>query len=116
MAATRQVGNWPHPNARQRQVDDQLLIAVAQRLGAGFAILLDEAKDKGAATRFADKLPVALAAGFNLEGHQLFTTASVGIALGRPGYVDPGELLRDAETAAHNATRRGGGFCRVSRR
>jgi diguanylate cyclase (GGDEF)-like protein len=101
---------------------DQLLIAVAQRLGAGlrpgdtvarvggesFAILLDEAKDEGAAARFADKLQGALAAGFNLDGHELFTTASAGIALGRPGYVDPRDILRDAETAAHDAMRRGG--------
>ncbi len=103
-------------------VGDQLLIAVAQRLGAGlhpadtlarvggesFAILLDAAQDEGVATRLAEQLQRALAAGFNLEGHQLFTTASVGIALGRPGYADPADLLRDAETAAHNAERRGG--------
>ncbi|MDO8778704.1 MAG: bifunctional diguanylate cyclase/phosphodiesterase, partial [Burkholderiaceae bacterium] len=101
---------------------DQLLIAVAQRLGASlrpadtvarvggdsFAILLDEAKDADAAERFADKLQAALAAGFDLEGHELFSTASVGIALGQSGYVDPRDLLRDAETATHNAVRRGG--------
>uniref|UniRef100_A0ABX1PQ20 EAL domain-containing protein n=1 Tax=Aromatoleum anaerobium TaxID=182180 RepID=A0ABX1PQ20_9RHOO len=101
---------------------DQLLIAVAQRLGAGlrasdtlarvgsesFAILLDEANDVGEATRFADKLQSELAAGHNVDGHQLFTTASVGIVLGHPGYADPRDLLRDAETAAHDAMRRGG--------
>ncbi|MBI2307460.1 MAG: EAL domain-containing protein [Rhodocyclales bacterium] len=103
-------------------VGDQLLIAVAQRLGSmlrpgdtlarvggqSFAILLDEARDAAEARRFADQLQGELASGFNIEGHALFTTASVGIALGRPGYVDPGEVLRDAETAAHNAMRRGG--------
>ncbi|HET6718801.1 MAG TPA: diguanylate cyclase, partial [Rhodocyclaceae bacterium] len=100
---------------------DQLLIAVAQRLGAGlragdtvarvggksFAILLDEVNDDDEATRFGDQLQQTLAAGFKLDGHQLFTTASVGIALGRPGYADPEALLRDAETAAHNAEQRG---------
>lgn len=103
-------------------VGDQLLIVVAQRLGAclrpsdtvarvggeRFAILLDEAKDVEEAARFADKLQGALAVGFNVEGHELFTTASVGIALGRPSYLDPGDLLRDAEAAAHDAVRRGG--------
>lgn len=101
---------------------DQLLIAVAQRLGTGvrpgdtvarvsgesFAILLDAAQDADEAARFATKLQGVLASGFNLEGHELFTTASVGIAIGHPAYVDPGDLLRDAETAAHNAMRRGG--------
>lgn len=101
---------------------DQLLIAIAQRLGTGqrpgdtiarvggesFAILLDETKDAGVATRYAEQLQAALAVGFNLEGHELFTTASIGIVLGHSGYVDAGELLRDAETASHNAERRGG--------
>ncbi|HSG23127.1 MAG TPA: EAL domain-containing protein, partial [Azonexus sp.] len=101
---------------------DQLLIVVAQRLGSGlrpgdtvahidgenFAILLDEATDADEAARFANQMQVMLAAAFNLDGHELFTTASIGIALGRRDYLDPGDLLRDAETAAHTAERRGG--------
>ncbi|MFZ3081377.1 EAL domain-containing protein [Rhodoferax ferrireducens] len=101
---------------------DQLLIAIAQRLSSGlrpgdtiariggesFAILLDETKDAEVAARYAEQLQSALAVGFNLEGHELFTTASIGIVLGHSGYVDAGELLRDAETASHNAERRGG--------
>jgi len=101
---------------------DELLIAVAQRLGAGlrpgdtiarvggesFAILLDEANDTGEAARFADRLQGELAAGFNIEGHELFTSASVGIALGHRGYAAPRDILRDAEIAAHNGVRRGG--------
>jgi diguanylate cyclase (GGDEF)-like protein len=103
-------------------VGNELLIAVAQRLGTGlrpadtlarvggesFAILLDEVQESVTASRMAEQLQSALVAGFNLEGQQLFSTASVGIALGRPGYADPADLLRDAETAAHNAARRGG--------
>jgi diguanylate cyclase (GGDEF)-like protein len=101
---------------------DELLIAVAACLGAGlrpgdtaarlggenFAILLDETGDVAEAVRFAERLQNELAAGFNVDGHALFTSASVGIALGRPDYADPGDILRDAETAAHNAVRRGG--------
>ena len=103
-------------------VGDQLLIAVAQRLtdrlgpgdtlarvgGDSFAVLLDAAQDADEAERFADKLQAVLAAGFNVDGHHLFTTASVGIALGRPDYADPGDILRDAETVTHDAMRRGG--------
>ncbi len=103
-------------------VGDQLLIAVAQRLadrlgpgdtlarvgGESFAVLLDAARDADEAVRFADKLQSVLATGFNVDGHQLFTTASVGIALGRPDYTDPGDILRDAETVTHDAMRRGG--------
>ena len=104
-------------------VGDQLLTAVAQRLasrlgpgdtlarvgGESFAVLLDAAQDGDEAARFADKLQAVLAAGFNVDGHELFTTASVGIALGRPeDYAEPGDILRDAETVTHDAMRRGG--------
>ncbi len=103
-------------------IGDQLLIAVAQRLadrlgpgatlarvgGESFAVLLDAAQDADEAARFADKLQNVLAAGFNVDGHELFTTASVGIALSRPDYADPGDILRDAETVTHDAMRRGG--------
>ncbi len=101
---------------------DALLVAVARCLGAGlrpgdtaarlggenFAILLDESGEVAEAVRFAERLQSALAAGFNVDGQALFTSASVGIALGRPDYADPADILRDAETAAHNAVRRGG--------
>jgi diguanylate cyclase (GGDEF)-like protein len=103
-------------------VGDQLLIAVAQRLGGGlhpadtlarignesFAILLDEAQDASAATTCANQLQAALVTGFNLDGHELFSTASIGIVFGWQGYNDPRDCLRDAETATHNAERRGG--------
>ncbi|HJV26814.1 MAG TPA: EAL domain-containing protein [Aromatoleum sp.] len=101
---------------------DQMLVAVAQSLapslraidtiarmpGESFAILLDEANDIGEAIRFADRIHNDLAAGFNIEGHRLFTSASIGIALGHPGYASAEEVLRDAETAAHGASQRGG--------
>ena len=101
---------------------DEALIAVARCLAAGlrpgdsaarlagenFAILLDETGEVAEAVRFAERLQNELAAGFNVDGQALFTSASVGIALGRPDYADPADILRDAETAAHNAARRGG--------
>ncbi|SDI23138.1 diguanylate cyclase (GGDEF) domain-containing protein [Pseudomonas benzenivorans] len=102
---------------------DELLIAVAQRLGSDlgpgvtlahlhgqdFAILLDEVQDASEATRFADQQHEALAAGFNVEGRELFSTASIGvIAVARAAYADPNDVLRDAETASHRALEKGG--------
>ena len=44
---------------------------------------------------------------FRLDGHEVFTTASIGIALGGPGYRRPEDLLRDADTAMYDAKGRG---------
>ncbi|NMG17125.1 EAL domain-containing protein [Aromatoleum bremense] len=101
---------------------DQLLIGVAQRLGAclragdtiahlgdeQFAILLDDVRDAAEVAQFVVTLQGALATGFNLEGQAAFTPGSIGVAFGRPTYVDPADLLRDAETACHRAVARGG--------
>jgi EAL domain-containing protein (putative c-di-GMP-specific phosphodiesterase class I) len=40
---------------------------------------------------------------FDLEGHEVFTTASIGIAMGANGYDRPEEVLRDADTAMYRA-------------
>ncbi|MBI2385763.1 MAG: EAL domain-containing protein [Elusimicrobia bacterium] len=101
---------------------DELLIAVARRLGdalylgdtlarvgdASFAVLLEASKDADEAVRFSDKLQDALSAGFRVDGKEVFTAVSIGIAHGRPSYAGASDLLRDAETAAHTALRLGG--------
>ncbi len=105
---------------------DQLLIATARRLesclrstdavarlseghtvarlgGDEFTILLDHIKHIADATRVADRLQKELALPFNLNGQEVFTTASIGIAVSATGYVRPEELLRDADTAMYRA-------------
>lgn len=98
-------------------IGDQLLIAIAQRLKAGlsfgdtvarlggdeFAILLEDIKDVGGATRVADQIQKALRRPFNLNGQEVFITASIGITLSTTGYDRPEDLLRDAETAMYRA-------------
>jgi diguanylate cyclase (GGDEF)-like protein len=96
---------------------DELLIRIGQRLGTclrtgdtvarlggdEFAILLDDVKDAGDATRVADRIETELASPFMLEGHEVFTSASIGIALSTPSYARPEEVLRDADTAMYRA-------------
>jgi len=105
---------------------DQLLIATARRLesclrstdavarlgegytvarlgGDEFTILLDHIKHLTDATRVADRLQKELALPFNLNGQEVFTTVSIGIAVSATGYVQPEELLRDADTAMYRA-------------
>ncbi len=109
---------------------DQLLIALARRLetclrvsdtvarigevpamarlgGDEFTILLDEIKNVSDATCVAERLQQHLTTPFMLAGQEVFTTASIGIALSATGYHRPEDILRDAETAMYRAKTHG---------
>jgi diguanylate cyclase (GGDEF)-like protein/PAS domain S-box-containing protein len=96
---------------------DDLLVAIARRLercvrqgdtvarlgGDEFAVLLDDVKDIRDATRVADRILSALSLPFDLAGHDVYTAASIGIALSTGGYEVPEDILRDADTAMYRA-------------
>ena len=98
-------------------IGDRLLIEIARRLetclrsgdtvarlgGDEFAILLESIRDVGDATNVAKRIHKALVPPFNLGGHEVFTTFSIGIALSSMGYDHPETLLRDADTAMYRA-------------
>jgi diguanylate cyclase (GGDEF)-like protein/PAS domain S-box-containing protein len=100
---------------------DQLLIQVSRRLescvrpgdtiarlgGDEFTILLEELEQPAEAARAGARIRAELAAPFDLAGHEIFVTASVGIALGAASYVHPEDMLRDADTALHSAKAQG---------
>jgi len=102
-------------------IGDQLLIAMARRLescirevdmvarlgGDEFAILLDGIANGGDATNMARRIQEKLASPFNLSGHEVFTTTSIGIALSSTGYDHPENMLRDADTAMYRAKAQG---------
>ncbi len=71
--------------------------------GDEFAILLEGGRDVSDAVRVADRIHDRLAAPINLGGHEVFATASIGIAVHTPEYERPEDLLRDADTAMYRA-------------
>lgn len=100
------------------QLADQLLVGITQRLqaclrstdqlarigGDEFAILRSSVSDIGEVTDLADRLQKRVTLPFNLDGRDVYTTASVGIALRQCGSdYEPEALLRDAHTAMHRA-------------
>ncbi len=76
---------------------------VARFGGDEFAILLDSVRDAEDALRVAERIENELRAPFGLDGRDTFVAASLGIALGRAGATEPGDLLRDAEVALYRA-------------
>lgn len=97
-------------------VGDQMLVALGRRLegavrpedtvarlgGDEFAILLDEIKSPADATRAAERVEKTLADPIVIGTRELFTTASIGIAIG-DGSGTPEDYLRDADTAMYRA-------------
>jgi diguanylate cyclase (GGDEF)-like protein/PAS domain S-box-containing protein len=105
---------------------DRLLLAVARRLLAGlrgtdlvsrdepgmtlarlggdeFNVLVDDLTDASAAVAVAERLRHALEAPFEVDGHRVFVTARIGIAVSTTGYTRAEDILRDA-TIALNRT------------
>jgi diguanylate cyclase (GGDEF)-like protein/PAS domain S-box-containing protein len=115
---------------------DRLLVAVARRLqsclrptdtvardeptstlarlgGDEFNVLLDDIKDASDAMRIAERLRRALQDPFDVDGHHVFTSATVGIAISATGYARPEDVLRDAAIALNRAKADGTSGCEI---
>src|SRR5687767_4254943 len=80
---------------------------ILARVGADeFAVLLDDVSGEEEASSVATRIQQALAISFNLLGQEVYTTMSIGIALGS-NHAGVSDILRDAETAMHQAKARG---------
>jgi diguanylate cyclase (GGDEF)-like protein/PAS domain S-box-containing protein len=71
--------------------------------GDEFAILLEGGHDVADAVRVAERIHERLTGPIYLDGHEIFITASLGIAVCTPEYERPEDLLRDADTAMYRA-------------
>lgn len=77
---------------------------LAARFGSDeFAIILNNIENLDEAMHFAEKLNHKISEPFTLEGRQIFTSASIGIALNAQHYDNAENLLRDANIAMYHA-------------
>ena len=109
------------------EVGDRLLIALAQRLeramrpsdtvarfgGDEFTILCEDIPDQHEATLIATRVREALATPVHLEGHDLYVTASIGIAHTSDHSRPPHALVEEADAAMYEAKSAGGDVHRV---
>jgi diguanylate cyclase (GGDEF)-like protein/PAS domain S-box-containing protein len=98
-------------------IGDQLLVAIARRLeaclragdtvarigGDEFVLLLEDIESINEATSIVNRLQKKITSPILLDGHEVFITASIGIALSSGEYLEPTNLLRDADTAMYRA-------------
>jgi diguanylate cyclase (GGDEF)-like protein/PAS domain S-box-containing protein len=118
-----------------RPMADGLLVAIAHRLQASlrasdavshqpgstlarlggdeFTVLLEDIADVHDAIRVSDRLRAALGQPFEVEGHQVFVSATVGITVGTTGYVKAEDVLRDAAIALDRAKAVGTAGCEL---
>ncbi|HEX4621707.1 MAG TPA: EAL domain-containing protein, partial [Myxococcaceae bacterium] len=96
---------------------DELLLEVAARLkgcirsadtvarlgGDEFTLLVEDVKEPSDAIRVAKRVHASLARPVTVEGRDVFTTLSIGIAMGESTYERPEDILRDADTAMYRA-------------
>ncbi len=98
-------------------IGDQLLVQVSRRLGSclrptdslarlggdEFAILLDNVVDASNAVRVVQRIQQELEVPFRVDGREIYSDASIGIALSSGAGQKPENLLRDADTAMYRA-------------
>ncbi len=105
-------------------VGDRLLVAVAQRIrrsvrnadcvarlgGDEFTVVLAEVVGPNAAVAAAQNIVRAISTPFQIDGHDIFVTTSIGISMYPHDATDVGSLLKHADTAMYRAKRTASGF------
>ena len=108
-------------------VGDQLLVEVARRLerflrpgdtvarlgGDEFGVILTDIAGVAGATHVAERIHELLGQVFVIGDQEVFTSASIGVAMVSEKYERPEELLRDADLAMYRAKQGSAGCCEV---
>ncbi len=102
-------------------VGDQLLVGIAQRLreclrpsdlvarlgGDEFTILVEGTYDPSEVVRIAERVQQKFSLPFDLAGHEVYSSASIGILHASDLHLSAEDMMRDADTAMYQAKRAG---------
>lgn len=102
-------------------IGDELLKAIAERLnsamrspdlvarlgGDEFVVLVEGRYLRERVTQIADRIQERISQSFFLNGHEVFTTASIGILNATEKHRSADDIIRDADTAMYQAKRSG---------
>ena len=102
---------------------DTLLVAISKRVsdmlrpgdtlarlgGDEFTALVEPCAEPRHARRVAERIHEQFKEPFRLDGHEVYISTSIGIAMSASHYEDPEECLRDADTAMYRAKSSGRG-------
>lgn len=102
-------------------VGDRLLVGISERLrdclrpsdivarlgGDEFTILVEGNYDTSEVVRIAERIQQKFSMPFDLEGHEVFTSASIGILHASGQHLTAEDMMRDADTAMYQAKRAG---------
>ena len=104
-------------------VGDKLLVEVGQKLkdcvrpedtvarlgGDEFAVLLGNVANTNDISRAAERITARFFEPFEVDGHEVYTGTSIGIAIADTPPYEPEELLKDADRALYSAKQQGKG-------
>jgi diguanylate cyclase (GGDEF)-like protein/PAS domain S-box-containing protein len=102
-------------------IGDQLLIGISERLrecmrpsdivarlgGDEFTILVEGGYDNNEVIRIAERIQQRFGMPFDLQGHEVFSSASIGILHASDQHLTSEDMMRDADTAMYQAKRAG---------
>ena len=93
----------------QRIVESVRDVDTVARIGGDeFVVLLVDIKEIGDAVYTAERIQSNLSKGFTIGTHEIFTSASIGITMGRTTYENPVDILRDTDASMYCAKDFGG--------
>lgn len=102
-------------------IGDQLLISISERLrdcmrpsdivarlgGDEFTILVEGRYDVDEVIRIAERIQQKFSMPFDLKGHEVYSSASIGILHASEKHLSSEDMMRDADTAMYQAKRAG---------